>query len=435
MSELTVSKYINNCPASKKKHIYSRLLDYFSMFVVTYIFFTIFYYVGGTTPIVRRFNQEYTSSSRKIMDYINESRLLSYNEKKNDFIDANETAKDYLLNLTKTSAYIHNMQIPEYDGESYTMRDVDYDETFLYNQESYPLDNLSYYYHIFKKTDPTLNNYIIGGVDYSSDIETYQYKKAMVITDDPYHVDPTDTDYESRGEGLSIYLVLTSEYTEKMINRVIKNERIDENTNALYNKLFNAYRRGIDFGESDLENNSSEFARLNKIFKNSYQNLTKSSAIIYLISYFVAFVVLNGLVCLISKECVTIGQKAMRLGLSDTHENNLSWWRILVYQLVNFVLFFSSAIVSFYFIGIFGVLSYEIFPKFTLLAVLLFLLMSNILSLGMSLFTSKSHDLSTLAAGIMIKDKNEFETSPEDDLKNLTNNSDIINNEENSSGE
>ena len=55
-----------------------------------------------------------------------------------------------------------------------------------------------------------------------------------------------------------------------------------------------------------------------------------------------------------------------------------------------------------------------------MLAVLLALLILNIFSLGMTFFSSQNHDLSTLAGGIIIKDKNEFETKPEDDLINTS---------------
>ena len=420
MSELTVSKYINNSPCGRKKHIYSRLLDYFSLFIVAYIFFTIFYSIGIQTPVVKNLNREYKNTSIKMMDYIDSSHLLSYNEKKNDFIDTAENAKAYLLTLTKTSAYIHQMQIPEYlEDKTYIMVDVKYEETFLNDSTNYPLDNLSYYFNIFKKTDSKLNNYVIKGVDYKDDIETYQYKKAMEINDDSYHVSVDDEDYTARGEGISTYLVLTNTKTEKMINRVIKGEKIDDESNKLYNKLYNAYCRGVDFGTKDVEKHSKTYLQLNSKFKNIYQSITMANALIYLISYVVGFIVLNGLTCLISKDWVTIGQKVMGLGLSDVHEHNLTWWRILVYELINLILFFSSSIGAFYFMGMFGVLSYQIFPGFTLLALLSFLLILNVFSFGMIMFTNKHNDLSTLAGGILIKDKNEFETSPEDDLINI----------------
>ena len=421
MSELTVSKYINNSPCGRKKHIYSRLLDYFSLFIVSYIFFTIFYSAGIQTPVIKNLNRDYKAASRKVMDYIDSSRLLSYNEKKNDFIDTSETAKAYLLNLTKTSAYIHQMQIPEYlEDKTYIMVDVKYEDTFMNDSTNYPLDNLSYYFNIFKKTDSKLNNYVIKGVDYKDDIETYQYNKAMIISDQSYHVESSNEDYIARGEGISTYLVLTNENTEKMINRVIKGEKIDDESNKLYNKLYNAYCRGVDFGTNDIENHSKTYLQLNAKFKSIYQSITMANAVIYFISYAIAFVVLNGMTCLISKDWVTIGQKVMGLGLSDVNEHNLSWWRILVYELVNFVLFFSSSIVAFYFMGMFGVLSYQILPGFTLLAVLSFLLVLNVFSFGMVMFSNKHNDLSTLAGGILIKDKNEFETSPEDDLINIS---------------
>lgn len=423
MSEQLVSKYLNNKPAGRKKRVYARLMDYFSLFVVSYLFFSIFYAVGAQTPVVKNISANYRASSMKMLDYIDESHIMTYNEKKNDLVDAETSALDYLLALTKTSAYVHNTQIPEYqDDGSYIMVDVNVEETFLYNLENYPLDNLSYYFRIFKHNEPSLNNYVINGVDYASDLDTYQYAKIMTLKS-TYFVTAEDEDYVARGSTLSTYVVLTSECTDKMINKVIKKENIDDGTNAIYNNIFGGYKKAVDFGTKDIEKNSVPFNRLNNQFKKAYQSLTGASAIIYIMAYTFAFAVVHVVVGLISKEFVTLGQKVMGLGLCGLDEKELAPWKIILYYFLNYLLFSTSMIISFYFLGIFGILSLEIFPHFTLLAVVIFLLINNVFSFIMIFVTKNRHDLSTFAARVQIKDKHDFETPPGDDTVVLDNNS------------
>ena len=68
--EKTVSKYVNNALASKKKHVYVRLLDYFLTFVVTYLVFTLVLPVSSNFSVVQNRYVALSNISTEMADYI-----------------------------------------------------------------------------------------------------------------------------------------------------------------------------------------------------------------------------------------------------------------------------------------------------------------------------------------------------------------------------
>ena len=174
MKPLVVSQYKNNSVASKKKHIYSRLLDYFGLFVFTYIIFNIFYAIGIKTPVVVSLADKLNACNYQLTQYIDNSHLQRVDEN-GDLISLNDGAHQYIESLCKTSAYVHNKTFPKKVDGAFVEEDVNPNETFIYEKDNYALDSLSYYFINFKANEPSLNNYVVDGVDYSSDKETYLY--------------------------------------------------------------------------------------------------------------------------------------------------------------------------------------------------------------------------------------------------------------------
>ncbi len=409
MKKRGVSKYKNNAFSSKKKHIYSRLLDYFSYFVVSYLVFTIFNAIGANTPLVKNQTTQLNNMTVEMYQYVGSTHLQSYDSDKKTLVDSSVGATDYLKNLTLTSAYIHDIKYPEKQPDgTYIDVDVDINKTFLKDASNYELDNLSYFYKKYKKETPSMNSYVIDGVDYKDDIDTFLYIKIMAVTATDY-VTSSDPDYTARGSTLSRYVVLTSENTTKMINRIAKGETIDPATVSLYNRTYNQYLIAIQRGIEDIEANSSDYKAIHTSFRNAYQELVKTEAIIYLLSYIFAFIVLTVVMRLISKEWITIGQKVMGLALCDTQEMEPAWWRTLLYHFLNFILFSSSCAISFFFIGIYGVLSAELIPHIPLFSLILVILGFNIISFVMSFFGKVPHDISTFVSRMYIKDIKDFD--------------------------
>ena len=406
MSEQRVSRYKNNVPASGRRHLYSRLFDYFSLFVVTYILFTIFNAIASATPVVNNIAQKLINQNGLIAEYIDSTHLQRLNEAHSELSSIDAGADEYAVGVAKTTAYVYEYNFPyKQDDGTYLDLPVPIEETFINDLSTYELDVMSYYFKYFKKTEASLNNYIYDGIDYKDDIDTYMYIKIMML-DSTKFVSTDNPDYIARGAGISRFVVLNEENAEALINYF----REDKTGVDLYNHLYNSYIKGAQFGIKDVEKNSTEYNKLITDYNLIYQELTLAIFIVYLISYVVGYLLLVFTLRLICKEYTTLGQKVLRLAICDTHEMHPSGWRILGYHALNFVLFFSSSMIAFYFMGMIGVFSLQIIGKFTVLALLLAILTLNIFSLFMPLFNKNNHhDLSTLICRLVVKDTKEFE--------------------------
>lgn len=425
MKPLVVSQYKNNSVASKKKHIYSRLLDYFGLFVLTYIIFNIFYAIGIKTPVVVSLADKLNVSNVQLTQYIDNSHLQRIDEE-NNLISLNDGAHQYLEYLCKTSAYVHNKTFPikQEDG-TFIEKAVNVEETFVFEREQYKFDDLSYYFYLFKSNEPSLNNYVIEGVDYKDDKETYLYVKLMNV-DSSLFVSADNQNLIDRGGGISRFVVLTESNTDQLLN-YYHEDRADL---TLYTKLFTYHVETIKKGIADVENNSAPFQQLINNFSKAYMDACGAVAVIYYISYTFVYVLYIVVMRLINKEWTTLGQRVLKLGLTDINENQPSSIRLIFYYLTNYLLFSSSSLIGLYFMGMLGVTSIPIVGIFNLLWLLISIITLNVISLFMPFFNKNRHDLSTLINGILVKDKTEFDGSA-DVINALENTADGTSKQEN----
>ena len=411
--ERLVSRYKNNSLASKKKHIFSRLLDYFSAFVLGFIVFVIANAICLNIPGISGLYKSLNKESTALADYVDSTRLQMYNEDKSQLVSVDDSGFAYITNITKTSAYIHELQWPyTKDDGTIEMRDVPVEETFLKDEDSYPLDNVSYYFKVVKKNEPSLNTYVYGGVDYKNDIDTYLYNKIMQVKEQ-YFVDENETDFVIRGGYLSRFVVLNETYTEKMINRIGKGETIDKDAVTCLNRVIESYGKAVQYGIKEIENKSAPYNVIYQRFYKVYTSICWYNAITYLCSFAFAYLVLTLVMKFITKEWVTLGQKVLNLAMCSVKDEELSVIQLVGYHLLNFVLFGSSSIIGLYFANMAGVLSLQVVPYITVLAIALFVLVFNLISLFMPLWTKNRHDVSTFITRISLRDVQEFEAPAE----------------------
>ena len=400
-----VSKHKNNIVASGKRHVYSRLLDYFSLFVVAYLLFTVFYAIGARLPVIEKISNRIINQNATIAEYIDSTHLQRLNDDHTELLSIDDGASKYVVGVCKTSAYIHELNYPvkQEDG-TYVDSPVSVENTFINNRENYELDAMSFYYKNFKQNEESLNSYIYNDVDYKDDIDTLMYLKIMKLDESKY-VASDDEALIARGNGISRYVVLSLEETTSLLNYF----REDNSGKETYNRVFSTFIKGAQYGIKDVEKHSAPYKALINEYQDIYQNLTFAIFLIYLISYTVGYLLLMGIMRLIAKEWITLGPKILSMSMSDTHEMEPSWWRILLYNLIDYVLFFSSSAIAFYFMGMIGVFSLSIIGKFTILALLIAILTLNIISLFMPLFNKNHFDLNTLMTRLLVKDTREFE--------------------------
>ncbi|MCR4911008.1 MAG: hypothetical protein K5925_00560 [Bacilli bacterium] len=412
--EKEVSRFKNNSLASKKKHIYSRLLDYFLTFVITYIFFVVFYSISGSVPAIVDISVELSGSTQNLINYVDSTHLQSKDEN-NDLISIEDGANTYLIGVAKTSAYVNNMKYPykQSDG-TFIEKDVPKEETFISELQSYKLDNLSYYYKIFKKSEPSINNYVYEGVDYQNDIDTLLYSKLMTL-DDTKFIDTLSENYINRAEGASKYVILNAENTNYLIKRMAMGESSTV-VMAITNHLGNGYVKAVQHGISEVENVAAPYLNYLGAFNKAYQKLAGAILIVYLLAYSTGFILITVIGRLVGKRWITVGQKVMNLAIADLEECEPHPARLVLYNGLNYILFISSSLIGLLLMGSLGVTAIEIFPHFPVIAILLAVLTFNLISLFLPLFTKNRYDISTFVSRLVLKDVNEFDVPVTDEI-------------------
>ena len=404
MAERLVSKYKFNSVASKKKHIFSRLLDYFSLFVVTYIVFMISFTISGNLPVMKNISNNLNKINYEVAEYIDSTHLQRLNADKNGLISLEESAEVYVKNVAKTCAYIYEK--PFYQKQSdgtYQEIEINKEETFVYDLDNYPLDPLCFYFIKFKSEDPSLNDY--GDFD---DKEQYLFNY-IITSDESNFITVDDEHYITRAEGLSHYNILSEELTDVIINYYHGDTLNTTAHKLLYMRYINAVQKGI----KEVEKKSATYLSYMNKYAAVNNQLIGALALIYFLSYLFSYLALTGILRLICKEWTTLGQKVMGLAICDNHENEPSAIRLVCYHLISFVLFFSSSALGLYFTGLPGVLSFKLIPHISILWIDIGLITLNVISLFMPLFNKNRYDLSTLITRIFIKDIKEFEGSAE----------------------
>ena len=411
MSQL-ISRYQNNALASKKKHIYTRLLDYFSMFVISYLLYTLFLPLSARFPFAKDISRNISHATRALYDYVDSTKLQTYTEDKKALEEINVGAANYVKRLTMTSCYVHDIGFPvKQEDHTYIDLPVSKEDTFINDLVNYEYDNNSYFYRVFKANEPSLNSY--NGKTYDqlseSEIEQYIFTDRMKLVDSNF-VTVEDEDYIARAESAPIYDVLTLENTLTLK----KYFGGDNKEKALYNKLYKCYANGIQAGIKDVEKHCKPYKSLLKTFDYWNQRVAMVYIVAYTISYSIAYLLMIFIPRLFFKEWQSLGQHVLNVGISDVNECEPSFWRYLIYYVVNFLLFYTTLFIALLIINQITALNLYVVTHITFLSVLLFIGIFNIISLFMPLFTKKNHDASTFASGLLLKDKGEFDTPIED---------------------
>ena len=407
MIEKTVSKYATNSVASKKKHIFARLFDYFSTMVVSTIIFAVALPILSNASFFKSRVSDLNKVTEDFQLFVSSTHLETYNEETKKMSSINEEADKYLLYLAKTSAYVHSKDFPhKKDDGTYEYLPVNKEDTFINDLINYPLDNLSYYFNVYRPNVNELNDY--NGKKYSectqSEVDQYQFVTFMNMKATNY-VSSDDPNYLIKGEGVSTFNVLTEDNTEQILH-FYKGDKADT---KLYNSIYSGYASGLQKCIREIEDKSLDYKKIKDRFDLAYQNLSIMEIVIFLVCYVIAYALLNLVISLVSKEWMTVGLRTMKLAIVDKDEMNPRVWKYLLYHLFSLLAFVTTSVITFMLINMFGITSAKIVGPISYLMIMLFILPFNLVSLFMPFFNKNSHDLSTFFTGIIIKDTREFD--------------------------
>jgi hypothetical protein len=422
MSEQLVSRYKDNALASKKGHIFSRLIDYFLCFILSFILYCFAYPITMSMSVGKNATANVNAVSKEIIAFVSKTKLQSYDEESGELIPISDSANEYVKTLVKTSAYLYDVAYPikNEDGTYDNEHKVSVEETFIYQADEHHLDNISYYFLTYKANDESINSYIYDGVDYSSDKTTYIYRKLMSYSDNDItnFIEEDDARFTPYKDSLTRYHFLKESDVPAFISAVVYGDTSNSHIVSLKARIVDAYQKAVQYGIEEIENKCADFSLLVNKFNTVYQQIVGIICADCFISILIAYVLLFFLGALVNKSFrATIGQKIMKCALCDVNELEPNAWEMIIYHISTLLLCSTSAFISFFLSGVIGALSFELFPGFKLLFIMLALLIANIASFVIMLVSKNGHDLSTLMSRLVLKDKMNFDVPPQDDFK------------------
>ena len=434
--DLLVSEYKNNVLAKKSKVFFASLTDYFSTLLLSFVLL-----IGVANPIASLFSgyqntvSEISFNYNELTDIISSTRLVEIDEKTKETIDINVTSRKYIENLVKTSCYVYQINYIYYNSETkeYINKIPDISETFVQKTTensdviSYPNDNLLYYYLVFKTENEDLNSYIYNGNDVNNNKIDYFYKNILTFDVDGLRNNfITNTDYlnleETIQNELNRFNILNEISTKNMIQYLVYNDTSSESVTNLYNYLNNAYQNATQFFINEVEANYTPYINTRLTYNNIYSRFVIYNVLTLLSSYIVSFIILFIVLPIFLKK-KTLGLKIFKLGFSRIDELEPSKLNYFLYYLVIFILYFSSALFSSFFINNMGVLSFNLFnTSFNFFQIIMFTLLIGILSYLYLAFNKNHQTISLLVSNMVIKQTDEYEKNESEENLIIDNN-------------
>ena len=423
---LLVSPVKDNLIAKKSRVFISVLLDYALVFVATLFLFYLTLLGSSHLPVSNETVEKYNQTVVKAQKYINTTHLMHYDTTTNKTKDVEEDAKEYVVSLLKTSAYVNDIAYPleKEDSTFDRTHKVTVEETFIHEYNQYALDNISYFYFKFSKENADLDIYRYKDIDYKDDKVTYVYLKAMGYDTKEGFVDnfisETAEEYAPYKDLMPRYSILNKTNTEGLINKLVLDDDSNSDINSLYTNLKICYKNGIQHGISMVEQHSSVYKSYVSEFNKSYNVLALIAFFSYLIAYVVAYIGLIFLGRGMAGRFDTVVQKSMSLSFCRTDEMIPVAKNIIIYHTINFFVYLSSMVLAFLFTGYMGILNLTIVGPINLFVIELALLILGVSSLIIIGVSKKNQSLALLASGMTIKDTRTFESSVVSDDKLLT---------------
>ena len=395
------SPYFHNVVASRKKIFLGSLCDYFLVFILTTVLYTL---VGSSIlsslPITKSNNEAMASSNTSLRKIVGETHIQTYNEEEDSLTSVETMAKDYIVALAKTSYYVNgDLLFPVSSTEKVTLSEGD---TFL-NEENkgYDLNPLAYYFCSFKAQHEELNFYTYDGVDYSSDKKKGLYEYAFGYTSGSY-----SSFFEEKAKNLSQYETLTLAKAKSITDYLYYG---DSGASSVYSALSKAYNNASKKFVEEVESKYQAYINEQARFNEAYGNSTLGYLLTLYLTYALSFVILE-IIPVFNKRKVTIGYYVHKLAYAKENETNPKWYQFLLKSLIRFFLYLSSPALLLLLFSQWGLLFYSFgFFRFIYLVAfsLILLLVSNILMLN-----NKNHQgIAELGSALLLKDTDELEAN------------------------
>lgn len=338
----------NNQIASRGRIITAVLLDFLLlMILLTFIFGVCGLNILKSTNVYSSYN----ANKDEFVDYLVTTRLYEKNDK-GELLNSNNSGKDYIKLLVKTTYYYEDMEFIENNtlGQKEVVEIKNEDViNYVDSSEKYKNDRLAYYFLYFREelsdlSDDIKNNY--GEQNKYKNSYNYFYNYGLKANSIEYKAYFNDAIFEGSDNEVNVYplgkSILSKTTAELLHDYLFLNDTSSYEAKTHYNNLLSLYTNALNVAFEELSNNSALYKMLDGKVNDSQNYIYKMQVVTLVISYVVTFLIYYVGISAIFKFKKTLGLKFSRLMLTLVDDNQIRAKNILVREIT---MLFTQAIV------------------------------------------------------------------------------------------
>ena len=375
----------------KGKHILANLLDYFLIVIFSFALFSLF------SPLYQNFGFSLDNQNKcqlaqdETISILKSTHLQDYDETSGRFLSMQESGRNYIISLVKSSCYRNNIDYYENENNIKKKIELTEEDLFEYKDENgyYINDNIAYYFISFRSKNES---------NFNSEIEKYSlYDLNTKFLD----LNGANASLVDENFDVSSSFTLSVENCEKLIDYLY----FSSSTGAtIYSQILNLYLNTAKKGINEIESHYILYLNSLSNFQKYYYSYTRGYSLVMIICYLLSFLICYVLFPLIFKRGRTISYRFLSLFPLRNDEEDLSASNYIIKYIFLFLEFFSSVFFLPLFIGKLTLLSSPFLGSITLFQLCAFSFFLSIISLIFSLISKDNQFLSEFASSSYVVD-------------------------------
>lgn len=385
----------------KGKRILASLLDYFTIVIFTFIFYTIGgMQIANAIPYTQEKSDLAYAERDLLGKLVNETALQEYDTEKKMLISTSVSFERYAVDLIKTSFFLNGMNYYEFDEENHRVEvSLEERDTFLENGNP-SLNRMTYYFTDYKK-EKNIGNYELNGKDYQNAL-LYVNEGLLKLNSDNNDLVSSSFDPENN----AFYL---SEENATLLHAYVIQKDSNERPTQMYLRIRQLYLQTVSFGIDDVTRNDPEYILHDRMMREATDAFGTAYVIALICSFAIAFLVVNLFFPLCFKRNRTISFRFMALEITSYTMEWPKFYQHLLRGLVSFLLSFSSCFFTPLLYGKLNLLSIGFIGPISLIQICLFSFLLAVLSMVFLFISKNDQDLIDFASLTIVIDKKTLE--------------------------
>lgn len=389
-------------------------MDYFILVIFSFSFFVLAVQpILNSNSKVASYQEKAYQESDALGNIVNKTGLQKYDSETHSLYSIASDVPSYLKVLLKTSYYENHLDYYEIQENQRVRVEISEEDTFL-GQKKNPI----YDYVFGYKKENKVGDFLWNGKDYAS-------KEYLYVNEGLFDLKGTNKDLINED-----FLFEESEFYLKKelcpyLLAYLNYQEEEGQAKEIYDRLSSLYIQTISAEVNEVMEKDADYLLHQERLKENTRLFSLSYLIGLILNYVFSFLIAYLVFPLCFKRGRTIAYRSLSLELCSSDNETPRWYRILIRDLILFLLQFSSLFFTPLLLDRLNLLSVELFSHVTLFRLCFFSFLLSILSLLVLLIQKENMDLSDLASSITVVDHKQIYLTEEKEDNTQTDNKEI----------